>query len=156
MHIRTLSLALVVAVASASAAWPQGRPRPIEDPNAATAKVVERIEQGDMEGLARMLGLTMGLDTSDGQMENQIKQIALMGKPMFFDRVHDRTLGRSLQQMIYYAPFRNERNQINFAFFNFVFMRGNEGWYFTQFQFKLSPAHLIPPGWITHDAPAGQ
>lgn len=156
MRVSRFFIAVLCVVMWSGAALPQGRPRPFADPNDTAAKVVERIEQGDIDGLARLIGLLMGLDTSDGQAEIQFRQIALMGKAMFFERVYEQTLGSSLRQMIYYAPFRNERGQLNFGFFNLIFMRGNEGWYFTWFQFKQNHAYLIPPSWIPYGSPPGQ
>ena len=149
MWPRILVVAVVLAASFLTSAAAQVRPRPTEDPDEFTARSLERIEKGDLEGLARTIGIAIGMDTSDWQLENQIKQIAFVGTPVFFERVYDRTLGKSLRQMIYYAPFRNERQQINFLFFNFVFMRANDGWYLTHFRFERSLNHLIPPGWIS-------
>jgi hypothetical protein len=150
MWPRILMLAFLLAASSLSSATAQVRARPVEGgPDEFAAKVVERIEKGDLEGLARAIGIAIGMDTSDGQLENQIKQIGFVGTPMFFERVHDQALGTSLRQMIYYAPFRNERLQINFIFFNFVFMRTTEGWFLTHFRFDRNLNHLVPPGWIT-------
>ena len=148
MWARILVLAFVLTASSIDSAGAQTRPRSVESPDEFAAKSLERIEKGDLEGLARMIGITMGVDTSDGQLENQIKQIGFVGTAQFFERVHDQTLGSSLRQMIYYAPFRNERQQMNFVFFNFVFMRANDGWYLTHFRFDRTVNHLIPPGWI--------
>src|SRR5215510_13322921 len=117
MPIRTLLLALLLSVAPAGPARPQAG-HPVEDPDDIVKKVVERIEQGDVEGLARLIILNMGLDANNEQAENQIRQITFLGTPLLFDRVYDRTLGQSLRQIIYYAPFRNERKQMKFTFFN--------------------------------------
>jgi hypothetical protein len=148
MWARILVIAFLLTASSIDSAGAQTRPRPVEGPDEFAAKVVERIEKGDLEGLARTIGIAIGVDTSDGHLENQIKQIGFIGTPLFFERVHDRTLGTSLRQMIYYAPFRNERQQMNFIFFNFVFMRANDGWYLTHFRFERNLNHLIPPGWL--------
>ena len=149
MWARILLLAFVLTAGCVDSAGAQTRPRAVENPEEFTAKAIERIEKGDLEGLARMIGTAVGLDISDGQLEAQIKQIGFVGTPQFFDRVHDQTLGGSLRQMIYYAPFRTERGQMTFVFFNFVFMRANDGWYVTHFRFDRNTNHLIPPGWIT-------
>jgi hypothetical protein len=148
MWVRRLVLAFLLTANAVSTTVGQVRPRPVENPEEFTAKAIERIEKGDLEGLARMIGTAVGLDTSDGQLEAQIKQISFVGTPQFFERVHDQTLGSSLRQMIYYAPFRSERSQMTFVFFNFVFMRANDGWYVTHFRFDRNANHLIPPGWI--------
>src|SRR5262245_36271737 len=149
MQIRTLLLALSLSIASLSPALPQGTGRPVENPDDIVTKIVERIEQRDAEGIARLIVLNMGLDANNEQAENQIRQITFLGTPLLFDRVNDQTVGQSLRQVIYYIPFRNDRKQMKFTFFNFVFMRANDGWYFTHFQFQVDATHLIPPGWIT-------
>lgn len=162
MKIRALLLVLSLSIASPTPALPQGAGRPIENPDDVVTKIIERIEQRDAEGIARLIVLNMGLDASNEQAENQIKQITFLGTPLLFDRIYDHTLGQSLRQVIYYIPFRNDRKQMKFTFFNFVFMRANDGWYFTHFQFQVDATHLIPPGWITEPTippnvrPAGQ
>lgn len=149
MWVRACAALLLGVVIFAGAASAQLRPRPTENPEEFTTETLDRVEKGDLEGLARIMGFALGVDISDGQLESRFKQLAFAGAPQFFDRVYDRTLGQSLRQMIFYAPFRNERQQLNYIFFNFIFMRTESGWYLTHFQFDRNVNRLIPQGWIS-------
>jgi hypothetical protein len=143
-----LIIAFVVA-ASMGIAFAQLPPKPVESPDEFAARAVERMEKGDLGELARMIGTALGVDLSDGQMERHIKQFSFFGVPQFFDVVYERTFGRSVRQIIYYAPFRNERGQISPIFFNFVFMRADDGWRLGNFRYKRQVQHAIPAEWIS-------